>query len=60
MHEPTIWVDKSGNNRASLELTGRTVQFGADRSGNGGDAETMKTVKPVEMIDEIADDEIPF
>ncbi|MGI6379213.1 MAG: single-stranded DNA-binding protein [Anaerolineae bacterium] len=63
MQEPTIWVDKDGNNRSSLELTARTVQFGsnrngADAAGNGG--ESVKTVKPVEAIDEIADDEIPF
>jgi single-strand DNA-binding protein len=59
MQEPNIWVDKDGNNRASLELTARTVQFlgSANGASSGGEA----VVKPVaDTVEEIADDEIPF
>ncbi|MGI6379241.1 MAG: single-stranded DNA-binding protein [Anaerolineae bacterium] len=59
MQEPTVWVDKDGNNRASLELTARSVQFlgSANDAGSGGET----VVKPVaDTVEEIADDEIPF
>ena len=59
MQEPTVWVDKSGENRASLELTARSVQFlgSANGASSGGEA----VVKPVaDTVEEIADDEIPF
>ena len=63
MQEPTVWVDKSGENRASLELTARSVQFlgggnGGNSNGNDGGE---RIVKPVaDTVEEIADDEIPF
>ena len=62
MQEPTVWVDKDGNNRASLELTARTVQFGAGHSGNNGDGNSgERAAKPVaDSVDDVPDDEIPF
>jgi len=70
MQEPTVWVDKNGENRASLELTARTVQFlgsangasSADAAGVRGDGDSgERVVKPVaDTVEEIEDDEIPF
>ena len=64
MQEPTVWVDKNSENRASLELTARTVQFlgsanGGGSNGNGEGGE--RAVKPVaDNVESIPDDEIPF
>ena len=35
MEEPSTWTDRDGNNRASLEVTARTIRF----MGGRGDAE---------------------
>lgn len=65
IEDPNVWVDRDGNNRASLEVTARDIRFLGSRDdamgGGGGDA-PQQAAAPAGASDGPAqsDEEIPF
>lgn len=66
IEEPNVWVDRDGNNRASLEVTARDIRFLGSRDdamggGGGGGAQTQAAAPAAaDNGPAQSDEEIPF
>ena len=63
MEEPSVWTDQQGNNRSSLELTARTIQFLGNRDDAGMGGGAPAAVPAAAGADDgpaLNDEDIPF
>lgn len=63
IEEPSTWVDRDGNHRASLEVTARDIRFLGSRddaTGGGGAAQPAAAAADGGGAPAKSDEEIPF
>jgi single-strand DNA-binding protein len=61
MDDPSVWTDRDGNHRSSLEITARDVRFlsGGDTMGGGGQGAPARAGSSGDAAP-VSDEEIPF
>ena len=61
MEESSVWTDREGNNRASLELTAQTIKFIGNRGdGPVGGGASASSGADMQEAAPVSDEEIPF
>ena len=60
IEEPSVWTDRDGNNRASLEVTARDIRFLGSRDDAMGSGAPQQAAAPAGDGPAQTDEEIPF
>lgn len=60
VEEARPWTDREGNQRASLEVTARTVRFLSGRQDGGADGYKAQAQSTNQEQTELRDEDIPF